>query len=283
MNSLYLQNVPLVVNTSTSLAGYNVGPPINANESSLAHRDRKINLNYPLPVSNDPDESTRQKWISESYQLLKKILPPLSLDTPEELGQLSQFLINVVDFRDPDSTMTHWQNPDVVIVPGSNSATPPAAPYLAFVGSVPAGATGLPLDQYGLEYSPVAINELLAFSYQSTRSSATTPSGRLFVELVNNLTSPAAASLATSTSNPSALDLSGFAYTLGDPYSGGCWDLVFTADDPESRPDPFRGDLVAGATSNAKWYGLLPLTRDTFGGTSAAYDVILPPLNTTAL
>ena len=107
----------------------------------------------------------------------------------------------------------------------------------------------------------------------------TTPSNRLFVELVNNLTSPAAASLATSTSNPSALDLSGFAYTLGDPYSGGCWDLVFTADDPESRPEPFRGDLVAGATSNAKWYGLLPLTRDTFGGTFAAYNVILPPLN----
>ena len=79
-----------------------VGPPINANESSLAHRDRKINLNYPLPVSNDPNESTRQKWISEkSYELLEQILPPLSLDTPEELAQLSQFLINVVDFRDP--------------------------------------------------------------------------------------------------------------------------------------------------------------------------------------
>ena len=38
---------------------------------SLAHRDKKINLNYPLPVSNDPNEPIRQKWISDTYQLLK--------------------------------------------------------------------------------------------------------------------------------------------------------------------------------------------------------------------
>ena len=31
----------------------------------------KINLNYPLPVSNDPNEPIRQKWISDAYQLLK--------------------------------------------------------------------------------------------------------------------------------------------------------------------------------------------------------------------
>ena len=24
-----------------------------------------------------------------------------------------------------------------------------------------------------------------------------------------------------------------------DPYSGGCWDIVFTGDDPYSRPDPY--------------------------------------------
>ena len=33
--------------------------------------DKKINLNYPLPVSNDPNEPIRQKWISDTYQLLK--------------------------------------------------------------------------------------------------------------------------------------------------------------------------------------------------------------------
>ncbi len=70
---------------------------------SLAQRDKKINLNYPLPVSNDPNEPVRQKWISDTYQLLKRILPPDSVDTPEELAQLSQFVINIIDFRDPDA------------------------------------------------------------------------------------------------------------------------------------------------------------------------------------
>ncbi len=81
----------------------------------LAQRDKKINLNYPLPVSNDPNETVRQKWINDAYQLLKSILPPKAVDTPEELAQLSQYVINIVDFRDPDCTMTHWQNPDVAI------------------------------------------------------------------------------------------------------------------------------------------------------------------------
>src|SRR4029077_10803944 len=103
---------------------------------SLAHRDCKINLNYPLPVSNDPDEPIRRKWITETYQLLKWILPPRAVDTPEELAQLSQFVINIVDFRDPDCTMTHWHNPDVLLVPGQpanpsgNPPLPATAPML---------------------------------------------------------------------------------------------------------------------------------------------------------
>jgi len=245
---------------------------------SLAHRDRKINLNYPLPVSNDPNEPTRNKWITETYNFLKKALPPLSVQYPEQLAQLSQYLINVIDFRDPDATMTHWQNPDVVFVPGNSTTTPPTAPYLAFVGHLPAGVTGVPLDQYGMEYNPVSINEVLAFSYQYYTGSAGAPSNRFFVELVNNLTSPNATSIIGGV-NPSAVDLSGFNYTTGDPYSGGCWDMVLTADDPESRPDPFRGDLIAGTTSNAKWYGLIPLNRDAFNQTTSAYDVTLLPLN----
>ena len=72
-------------------------------DPSLAHRDKKINLNYPLPVSNDPNEPIRQKWISDTYQLLKAVLPPTAVDTPEELAQLSQFVINIIDFRDPDA------------------------------------------------------------------------------------------------------------------------------------------------------------------------------------
>src|SRR5205807_683416 len=75
---------------------------------SVAHRDRKINLNFPLPVSNDPKEPVRQKWIRETYQLLKAILPPKAVDTPQELAQLSQFVVNIIDFRDPDCAMTKF-------------------------------------------------------------------------------------------------------------------------------------------------------------------------------
>ena len=88
---------------------------------SLAQRDKKINLNYPLPVSNDPNEPIRQKWISDAYQLMKSVLPPKAVDTPDELAALSQFLINVIDFRDPDCTMTHFRNPDVKVVLGTIS------------------------------------------------------------------------------------------------------------------------------------------------------------------
>ena len=62
---------------------------------SLAHRDRRINLNFPLPVSNSPIEPVRQKWIRETYQLLKAVLPPKAVDTPEELAQLSQYVVNI--------------------------------------------------------------------------------------------------------------------------------------------------------------------------------------------
>src|SRR5271166_6287372 len=95
---------------------------------SLAHRDKKINLNYPLPVSNDPNEAVRQKWISDAYQTLKAILPPLAVDTPEELAQLSQYVINIIDFRDPDATMTHWINPDVSLAVWDGTGTVPVAP-----------------------------------------------------------------------------------------------------------------------------------------------------------
>ena len=233
---------------------------------SLAHRDQKINLNYPLPVSNDPDEPIRQKWITETYQLLKWILPPRAVDTPEELAQLSQFVINIIDFRDPDCTMTHWLNPDVLLVPGqpanpSGSApTPATAPTLVLASSNPANA--IPLDQYGMEYNPVALNEVLAFSYAYYQGGGS-QANRFFVELVNTLTQSSFAALpppapgGTNPPDPSILDLGGFQYTPGDPYSGGCWDLVFTDDTPNSRPDPYRGELVQGG----QFYALIPLNR----------------------
>lgn len=96
---------------------------------TLAHRDRRINLNFPFPVSNRYDEPIRQKWVSETYAMLKATLPPKAVDTPIELAQLSQYLVNVVDFRDPDCTMTRFVNPDVIYAPPD--ATTPMPVYFA--------------------------------------------------------------------------------------------------------------------------------------------------------
>ena len=185
---------PSFAAASTAMGSYVAAP-------SLAHRDRRVNLNYPLPVSNDPDEPIRRKWIAETYQLLKWILPPRAVDTPEELAQLSQFVINIIDFRDPDCTMTHWQNPDVVLVPGQpanpsgNPPTPATAPTVVLASSNPDNA--IPLDQYGMEYNPVALNEVLAFSYAYYLGGGGSgaQANRFFVELVNTLTQSSIAAL----------------------------------------------------------------------------------------
>ena len=268
--------------------------PIVMPTPTLAQRDKKINLNYPLPVSNDPNEPIRQKWIGDTYQLLKFILPPKAVDTPEEKAQLSQFVINIVDFRDPDCTMTHWVNPDVMLtglvsvsttVPPPTAAVPTTQPYLCFIpqGGIPATAAGVTsqyaqLDQYGMEYNPVAINEALAYSFfYNTGAAAPVQANRFFVELVNTLTTPESATVAGAFDS-CKIDLGGFQYLLGDPYSGGSWDIVITGDDPYSRPDPFRGELVP--YSNI--YGLMPLNQDSFNayGTNAppGVDVALTPL-----
>ncbi len=188
--------------------------PIIFGSPSLAHRDKKINLNYPLPVSNDPNEPIRQKWISDTYQLLKVILPPTSVDSPEELAQLSQFVINIIDFRDPDATMTHWVNPDVMLNPGTvPTSTPPAippagTPYTVTVpGITPAYLMAPPgLVFVGSTGVTAATPSSTSTAWSTTRSRSTrcwpTPSragrtrrpasavytNRFFVELVNTLT-----------------------------------------------------------------------------------------------
>ena len=275
----------------------------------LAQRDNKINLNYPLPVSNDPNESVRQKWINDTYQLLKSILPPLAVDTPEELAQLSQYVINIVDFRDTDSTMTHWQNPDVAIfgIPavattGVAVPVPTTAVTLVFSSTNPT----LPLlDQWGMEYNPVAINEVLAYSflYNTTGAGTGTRANRFFIELVNTQTAPEISAATAAGFNP-GVSLGGFVYNTPsaggviDPYPGAPWDIIFTGDDPYSRPDPYRGQLVP----YANLYAVTPLSQSTFspptggipttnpnnpvnpptgtppGTTTDGYDVVLQPL-----
>jgi len=216
-------------------------------------------------------------WISDTYQLMKSVLPPMAVDTPEELAQLSQFVINIIDFRDPDCTMTHWQNPDVTMAVW-NGTGPALAPVLILSGAAPptnmaVASTATPpvLDQYGMEYNPVALNEVLAFSYAYNQGGGA-QANRFFVELVNTLTQSAFAALPSQSPgganppDPSILDLGGFQYTPGDdPYSGGCWDLVFTEDTPNSRPDPYRGELVLGG----QFYALIPLIKDSFTASPA--------------
>ncbi len=199
------------------------GPQLRA--PSLAHGGRKINLNYPLPASNDPKEPIRQKWIRDTYQMFKAVLPLTAVDTPEELAQLSQFAVNIIDFRDPDGTMTRFENRDVVIT--HPRATEPTKIALASAVPPPVPFTTDYLVQYGMEYNPVAINEILA--YQFNRKAGTppvaTPTKRLLIELVNTLTEAAGTA-----PTPSALDLKG-------------WDLVVMEDDREGRPDPITGQI----------------------------------------
>ncbi len=214
---------------------------------ALAALGRRVNLHYPLPVSNNPFEPIRQKWISNTYQMLKAILPPKAIDTPQELAQLGQFVVNIIDFRDPDGAVTIWTNPDVNVVPVTTQTGGTPYPYnttyLIPSNSAnftpPAGVTIVPLVQYGFEYCPLAFNEILAWS--STYKDDTTAPGkptrisRLFVELSNLLTNPVnvpgpsnTATTMDPTGSHQAIDLSG-------------WQLLILPDDPTGRPDPVTG------------------------------------------
>lgn len=211
---------------------------------ALGHRDRKINLNVPLPVSNSPLEPVRQKWIRETYVMLKSILPPEAVDTPQELAELSQFVVNIIDFRDPDCATTVFVNTDLLVTLDPANQNPPT---LAFNGSPPADpydpnyyvnppATGNPyLVQFGMEYSPVALNEILAFQFfrntnynqPSPNTAVSTP--RMFVELVNRLTQ---ANPIAGRTDASDLDLYG-------------WEFVLLPDNSvNNRPHPITGQTT---------------------------------------
>ena len=107
---------------------------------------------------------------------MKNILPPKAVDTPEELASLSQYLLNIVDFRDRDGTITQFVNTGLSTRPRDPPGAIPA-PGASFRRPVHR-LTALPrfttphwlesdgyLVQYGMEYPPVAINETLAYSF----------------------------------------------------------------------------------------------------------------------
>lgn len=236
---------------SDASASFNL---VNTPTPRIAHRDRKINLNFPLPISRDPREPVRLKWIDEAYRLARSVLPPKAVDHPEEVARLGQFIVNIVDFRDIDDVMTIWTNPDVVMEWDPNDST--VAPRAVFANAINPALQQYDLVHYGMEYQPIALNEVLAYWFQRTESSGGpaelrgTP--RLWIELANLLTQDGNG-LATNASDLRLED----------------WDIVLTRDTAGQagwqRPDPVTGQVPpAPATLPADWWRQeLELTRDT--------------------
>jgi hypothetical protein len=254
---------------------------LGAATPSIAQGDQRINLNFPLPVSNSPVEPVRQKWIRETYQLLKAVLPPKAVDTPEELAQLSQYVVNMVDFRDPDCTMTRFVNTDVWVIepadvttqatlafPANVLPTPPLPLAIAYdvtyLLPTPTAGVSNPhyLVQYGMEYQPVAINEVMALRFETNNSHRPSPGpptpptntladpdyvSGFFVELVNTLTKDA---ITAPGANSSDLDLAG-------------WDLVIMSDDGLGRPDQITGQLPLQDATKVVAYSLRDGTPTT--------------------
>ena len=129
--------------------------------------------------------------------MLKAVLPPLAVDTPEELAQLSQFVVNIIDFRDPDATMTRFVNPDLMLrrpVADRGHSPDEVQPADRGLRREHRRRATFVLEQFGMEYNPVAINEVLAYSF--TYRDADGPrvpkqTNRMYVELVNTLTEAA--------------------------------------------------------------------------------------------
>ncbi len=186
--------------------------------SHLAHRGRKINLNFPLPVPSGPtpwNEPVRQKWITETYYTLRTLFYPIGSPQPtaEQLHELGQYVVNIVDFRDPDGVMTRWVHPELEVKPADLTTKMPAGVR------IPANNAAGTLDVWGMEYQPVALNEVLAFQYlRKTNSTTKTPTPRLFVELANLLTEDANGKQGSG-GTASNLSLNG-------------WGLVITPDNP---------------------------------------------------
>ena len=288
-------------------------PPLPG--QSLAARDRKINLNYPLPVSNDPAEPVRQKWIRETYQFFKAILPPQAIDTPQELAQLSQYVVNIIDFRDPDCSNTRFVNTDLIVIPATATAVSQLAfadrpvpmtttndmtgnfldfvhypfdptiydeqmrAYLPKNGSQMGVASGAALQsdwaaamtypigstytaappgpgnvveflvQHGMEYNPLALNEVMAYRYDMNPAGGGAPPAgaapytRLAAEVVNMLSDDGTVPAATASSGDmTAARLDG-------------WDMVVTTDATGyGRPDPVTGELPMPGLVNAAAY-----------------------------
>ena len=201
----------------------------------LLHRDRKINLNFPFPPQNGVSEPVRIQWITTTYNLLKSVLPPKAVDHPEELARLGQFVVNIVDFRDADPVMTFWTNPDVRLTAADATHSPQAV--FATDSTAASGDAGN-LVHVGMEFQPVAITEVLAYSFKRKSGNGSTATPRFFIEFSNVLTRNGA--LPNAGNNNSVQD------TLSDMDMMG-WDIVVAREDSQgtgfARPNPLTGQL----------------------------------------
>lgn len=253
---------------------------VPGNTPSLAHSGRKINLNYPLPISNDYNEPVRLKWVSEAYTLMKELFypgfnplnpPGLPTDpTPVDFARLGQFAVNIIDFRDPDATMTRFVNPDLKIRPAEtngndlngNGIIEPAGVTWRLSGDPFPLPEDLEVVQWGMEYLPVALHEVLAYSFTRRHNNPTDPdeSGdpltnpvvqnqvatrRLWIEMANMLSEDADGAVGHG-GNASDLTLNG-------------WGFIITADDPTTtstiptvieRPNTVTGQLHVDTIKN---------------------------------
>ena len=159
--------------TPASRATSGTSARASADTPSLAHRDKKINLNYPLPVSNDPNEPIRQKWISDTYQTAQG-------DPAAQGGRHARGAGAAQPVRDQHHRLPRPRlHDDPLAQPGREAGAGDASPAARSTARAtwrsinhsrkchPATNTAIPLDQYGMEYNPIAINEALAYSFAS--------------------------------------------------------------------------------------------------------------------
>jgi len=167
---------------------------------------------------------------------MKSVLAPpdgASLDAGQ-LAAIGQYAVNVVDFRDPDATMTRFVNYDLTVLAGNSlpAPVPPASTQPDDVRKISDPAVDVPLVQWGMEYNPIAISEVLGYQFTSRKPTGAVPEvvvPRLFVELVNTLTENHGR---TGAGTASDLNLQG-------------WGFIITQDDPQRN----RRNLLCDRTA----------------------------------
>ncbi|MFM7319739.1 MAG: hypothetical protein ACKO5E_22555, partial [bacterium] len=227
---------------------------------SIAAGDRRINLNFPLPAYDyqaPPTiarhlEPTRLKWLRETYQMMLRVLPPKAVDTALEKAQVAQYLVNLIDFRDPDGVMTLFTAIDPntgALGHGLYETIATAGQPSQVVEGVPplyaAPANSKPLNLWGMEYQPVALNEVMAyeFKYWGNDGKGTEASQRrLFIELVNTLTASNLNQGQVGQWDPSDQNMLGWEFIVAQ-------DTDQTGNpDATGRPSPITGEIPTDAS-----------------------------------